>query len=91
MGGSYNKNGRRKDPKEGSKRKLPYHKTSGKTKRTRWADVVQRDALRLLGIRGWRRRAENRDEWRHLMREAKAWKGVYRHRWNGDREDTSYT
>jgi hypothetical protein len=26
------KNGRRKDPKEGSKRKLRYHKTSGKTK-----------------------------------------------------------
>jgi ribosome assembly protein YihI (activator of Der GTPase) len=32
MGRSYNKKGRRKDPKEGSKRKLPYHKTSGKTK-----------------------------------------------------------
>jgi len=27
--------------------------------RTRWADVVQRDALQLLGIRGWRRRAAN--------------------------------
>jgi hypothetical protein len=23
--------------------------------RTRWGDVVQRDALHLLGIRGWRR------------------------------------
>jgi len=34
--------------------------------RTRWADVVQRDALQLLGIRGWRRSAENRDEWRRL-------------------------
>jgi len=30
--------------------------------RTRWVNVVQRDALQLLGIRGWRRRAENRDE-----------------------------
>jgi hypothetical protein len=30
--GSYNKNGRRKDSKKGSKRNLPYHKTSGKTK-----------------------------------------------------------
>jgi len=29
--------------------------------RIRWADVVQRDALKLLGVRGWRRRAENRD------------------------------
>jgi len=42
--------------------------------RTRWADVVQRDALQLLGIRGWRRRAENRDDWRRLMRETKAQK-----------------
>jgi len=40
--------------------------------RTRWADVVQKDALQLLGIRGWRRRAENRDERRRLVREAKA-------------------
>ena len=44
--------------------------------RTRWADVVQRDALQLLGIRGWSRRATNRDEWRRLMREAKARKGL---------------
>ena len=49
--------------------------------RTRWADVVQRDAPQLLGIREWRRRAANRDEWRRLMREAKARKGLYRHRW----------
>jgi len=38
--------------------------------------VVQRDALQLLGMRGLRRRAENRDEWRRLMREAKARKGL---------------
>ena len=38
--------------------------------RTRWADVVQRDTLQLLGIRGWGRRAENRDQWRRFMREA---------------------
>ena len=43
---------------------------------TRWADVVQRDALQLLGIKGWMTRAENRDEWRRLMREAKAQKGL---------------
>jgi hypothetical protein len=39
--------------------------------RTRWADVVQWDALQLLEIR-WRSKATNRDEWRRLMREAKA-------------------
>ena len=44
--------------------------------RTRWADVVQRDVVQLLGIRGWRRRAKNRDEWRCLMREAKVQKGL---------------
>jgi hypothetical protein len=44
--------------------------------RARWADVVQRDALQLLGIRRWKRRAANRDEWRRLMREAKARKGL---------------
>jgi hypothetical protein len=43
--------------------------------RTRWADVVRREALQLLGVSGWKR-AANRDEWRHLMREAKARKGL---------------
>jgi hypothetical protein len=38
--------------------------------------VVQRDALQLLGTRGWRRRAMKRDEWRRLVREAKARKGL---------------
>jgi len=44
--------------------------------RTRWADVVQRDALQLLGIRGCSKRGVNRDEWRRLVREAKARKGL---------------
>jgi len=37
--------------------------------RTRWAEVVQRDALQLLGTGGWRRRAENRDERMRLIGE----------------------
>jgi hypothetical protein len=44
--------------------------------RTRWVDVVQKDALQMLGIRGWRSKAANRDEWRHLMSETKARKGL---------------
>jgi hypothetical protein len=76
MDGSYNKDGRRKD----SKKKVlngNVHTTRlvGRP-RNRWTDVVQRDALQLLGIRGWRRRAANRDELRRLMREAKARKGL---------------
>jgi hypothetical protein len=38
--------------------------------------TVRRDALQLLGIRGWRIKDANRDEWRRLMREAKARKGL---------------
>jgi hypothetical protein len=38
--------------------------------------VVQKDALKLLGIRGWRSKAANRDDWRRLMREVKARKGL---------------
>jgi hypothetical protein len=38
--------------------------------------VVQRDVRQLLGIRGWRSKAANRDEWRCLMGEAKARKGM---------------
>jgi hypothetical protein len=44
--------------------------------RTKWVDVVQRDALQLLGIHGWRSKAAYSDEWRCLMREAKARKGL---------------
>jgi len=60
--------------KKGFKQKLLHDKTSGKTKK-QWTDVVQRDALQLLGIRGWGRRAKNRDEWGCFMRDAKARKG----------------
>jgi hypothetical protein len=34
-------------------------------------DAVQKDALQTLGMQGWRRRVENRDKWRQLLREAK--------------------
>jgi hypothetical protein len=44
--------------------------------RTRWKDVVQRNELQALGIRGWRRLAGDREEWRRRWREAGAQKGI---------------
>jgi hypothetical protein len=44
--------------------------------RARWVDAVERDSLQVLGTWGWRRRAESRDEWRRLLREAKAREGL---------------
>jgi hypothetical protein len=75
MGGSYNKDERRKNSKKFLNGNFYTTKPVGRP-RTRWAHVVQRDALQRLGTRGWRRRAANRDEWRHLMRDAKARKGL---------------
>ena len=71
----YNNNGGREDPKKSFKWNLPQHKTSGKTK-NQMGRRGSEDALQLLGVRGWRRRAESRDEWRHASREAKARKGL---------------
>ena len=72
VGGPYNKNGGREDPKKkGSKWNLPQHKTSGKTKN----QMGRRGSEGCItAVR--RRRAENRDEWRHALREAKARKGL---------------
>jgi hypothetical protein len=72
MGGSYNKDGRGKDSKKLLNGKFHTIRPMGRP-RNRWADVVQRDALQLLGTRGWRRITANREEWRRLVREAKAW------------------
>jgi len=44
--------------------------------RSRWADVVLGEAQQPLGIRGWRSKAANREEWRHLMGKAKDRKGL---------------
>jgi len=43
--------------------------------RTRWEDVVRRDTLQILGIQGWSRRAEDREEWGHLLGRVRVPKG----------------
>jgi hypothetical protein len=40
----------------------------------RWLDEVEQD-LKQTGVRGWRRRSQNRDEWRSILKEAKVLHG----------------
>jgi hypothetical protein len=39
-----------------------------------WLDEVEQN-LKQMGVRGWRRRAQNRDEWRSIVKEAKVLHG----------------
>jgi hypothetical protein len=38
--------------------------------RKRWSDKVEQD-LKQMGVRGWKRWAQNRDKWRSILKEAK--------------------
>jgi len=51
MDGSQQKNGRRKDPEKVLEGKF-HNKSTIRKQRTRGKDVVQRDAVQILGIRG---------------------------------------
>jgi len=44
--------------------------------RNRWEDVVRTDTSQILGVRGWRRPEEVKEEWRCLVREARAQEGL---------------
>jgi hypothetical protein len=44
--------------------------------RTKWEDIIQMDTSEILGIQEWRRRAEDSEEWRHLLREVRAQMGL---------------
>jgi hypothetical protein len=43
--------------------------------KVRWLDDVQED-LREMGIEGWRRKAQGRDQWRRITQEGKAHVGL---------------
>jgi hypothetical protein len=43
--------------------------------RKRWLDDLEED-LRKLGVKGWRRKAEDQEEWRHVVKKAEALHGL---------------
>jgi len=51
--------------------------------RTKWEFIIWRDISQILGIRGWKRQAEDREDGRHLLRDARAQNGLWQHQWNG--------
>ncbi|PNF43056.1 hypothetical protein B7P43_G04739, partial [Cryptotermes secundus] len=62
--------------KERIPKKILYSTTGGRRRagkpRTRWIDEVEEDAKKLMGVRNWKRAAQDREEWMGLVREAKA-------------------
>jgi hypothetical protein len=43
--------------------------------KVRWLDDIQED-LREMGIEGWRRKAQDRDQWKRIAQEAKGHVGL---------------
>jgi hypothetical protein len=61
-------------PKTVMRAKIYTRRKRGRPK-VRWLDDVQED-LRQIGIEGWRRIAQDRDQWRRTAQEAKAHEGL---------------
>jgi hypothetical protein len=60
----------RRMPKKVMREKIYSRRKRGRPK-FRWLDDIQEN-LREKGIEGWRRKAQDRDQWRRIAQEAKA-------------------
>jgi hypothetical protein len=60
-------------------RKLTLHKPEGTGRvgapAIRWLDSIEED-LKIIGVRNWRRRTQDRDQWRAIVEEAKVHCGL---------------
>jgi hypothetical protein len=61
-------------PKTVMREKIYTRRKRGRPK-VRWLDDVQED-LQEMGIEGWRRKAQDRDQWRRIAQEAKTHVGL---------------
>jgi hypothetical protein len=43
--------------------------------RARWLESVETD-LRKMGVKNWRRKAQDREQWRTILKEAKVHRGL---------------
>jgi hypothetical protein len=69
MAGSFNEKGNNRIPKAALAAKLEAKRKVGRPKLT-WLDDIQAD-IKMVGIKGWRRKAQDRTEWIDVIREAK--------------------
>ena len=78
-GGSHRTNGQSPPPPPPQKKVLngKFHNSRSVGKaRTGWEDFALRNALQVLGIRGWWTQVRDREEWRRHLRAARAQKGL---------------
>jgi hypothetical protein len=61
-------------PKRVMRGKINTRRKRGRPK-VRWLDDVH-DDLREMGIEGWRRKAQDKDQWRRIAQEAKTHVGL---------------